>query len=167
VGNLCCCWLQTVLSDLVRAIPYPEVSGKALEYEGLDDALGMWLHQAVVNRRRTGCEVCAKNYEVGDLLWENMKEPGHTCAADLTPIKLCDIAEVTLAEEDVVNKRWAEAFLLVNEQASAKQIVELGIKEHFETNRMCFTDDVNDRLTTHRTYECDPFGRKIETTVSF
>jgi hypothetical protein len=154
--------LQKVLSDLEKVNHPPGAEGAALECPGLDEALAMLMHQAVLYRRRSECLVCAKNSEAGQLFWENMKEPGHTCAADTTPPKPCSAEELAMAEDEILRNRLAEAFLLINQQANASQIVWLKVKEYFASNRMCFSEDVSQRLVTHRTYTYDPFGRKID-----
>lgn len=125
------------------------------------------MHESVVYHRRVGCNVCVKNYRARVPFWKNMKGIGHSCAVDTsTPVTIL-VPEYLEAEQDMRKKRFVETFLLLNNKASARQITELNLISYFTSNRLCFTEDINNRLLSHCTYEYDPFGRRVEGTIMF
>jgi hypothetical protein len=69
---------------------------------------------------------------------------------------------MSVAEKDMKNNGYFAAILLLNQAASARQIVGLDYEQYFNGNRLCLTEAIDARIASTSPYEYDPFGRKVK-----
>ena len=136
---------MTLLKEAVKYNVVKDSPLLGLEYNKSKDALGYFMHHSVLSHRIAKCPSCTA---VSVTAPDSRYTKDHVnCTAELH--KLVTEEEMATAELDVRTARNMESFLLMHEQANAKQVLDVAdykLVEFIGNNREFLIENVNGRL---------------------